>query len=393
MDAILIYGQSNAGIGGETPATFTCATDANEAVGFLKGSGVWGATPFEPELISGIAKLTNPPSSPLALMVPAAVALEQFVRDGGAASPRWFWHTVSNGGQPIQEFLRGTQTYDNLLIAANRFAVAARASGTIPIVRAVAWVQGESRSPDYAASLSSLIATLVPDIMTQTGQGVAPKFLILQINNAIQETWFHTSALDQLAVARDSDECILIGPMYYTPLGLFTVSPPDGLHGTEIGRMMTGEMLALCCKALFHDYIDWVPLVPLALKRDDNEITIQFSKPTYGRGLAWDTMWVGSNVNYGFFYGDEQSSAELASVTLDSANYQVVLTLTGPSTGMNPFVSYAMGPGGQAILAPWPGNRGQLISPTAQHSTFHRLGYAVPRTVNHYAARFQLLIT
>jgi hypothetical protein len=361
-------------------------------VGFQTGS-VWPSIQIIPELAYGMTKLFNLPSLPLAMMLPAAVALEQFTRDEGFPPPRRFWHTVWNGGRKISEFLQGTQAYANLLIAANRFAATARDSGAKPIVRAIVWVQGEAPSPDYAASLSGLISTLIPAIMTQTSQSVVPSFLILQINNDVSEPWINKVALDQLSLTQDSENCTLVGPMYYTPLELFTVSPPTGNHGTEIGRMMAGEMVALCCKALFHDLIEWTPLIPLGLSRTGNEITIQFSKPTFGLGLAWDTAWIGPSPNYGFFYGDEQSSAELESVSLDSANYRVSLTLTRPPTGMNPFVSYAMGPGGQTILAAWSGNRGQLISPTQQHSAFHRLGYAVPRMISHYAARFQLPIT
>jgi hypothetical protein len=392
MDAVLVYGQSNAGPGGEVAATFNSATHPKRAVGFERGGSFWGGTPIIAELVSGTARLQSSSQRPLLMMVPAAATLEQFIR--GAGSPRrWFWHTVANGGQQISQFLKGTQTYANLMTAANRFAVAARNSGTTPVVRAIVWVQGESPSRDYGVSLVDLISTLLPDIMAQTGQMIAARFLVFQINNSIAEPWLNQVALDQFSLTRDSDNCALVGPMYYTPLELFTVSPPTGIHGTEIGRMMAGEMLALCCKALFHDLVDWTPLVPLGLSRSGNTITIQFSKPTYGNGLAWDTAWVGPSAKCGFFYGDEQSSAEIASVALDSANYRVSLTLTRPPTGTKPLVSYAMGPGGQAILAPWPGNRGQLISPTAQRSVFSRLGYAMPQTINHYAARFQLPIT
>jgi hypothetical protein len=389
MDAVLVYGQSNAGTGGDTPATFNSATLPERAVGFERGGTFWGATPIVPELVSGVARLQSSPHHPLMMMVPAAVALEQFIR-GAGPPPRWFWHTVDNGGQPISQFLKGTQTYTNLMTAANRFAAVTRDAGTTPTIRAIVWVQGESPSPNYAVSLFDLISTLFPDIMARTGQTIAPRFLVFQINNSIAEPWINQVALDQLSVARNNPNCALVSPMYYTPLELFTVSPPTGIHGTEIGRMMAGEMLALCCKALFHDMVDWTPLVPLGLGWTGSEITIRFSKPTYGNGLAWDTAWVGPSANYGFFYGDDQSSSEIASVALDSANYRVKLTLTRPPTGTKPFVSYAMGPGGQTVLAPWPGNRGQLISPTAQHSVFRHLGYALPQMINHYGARFQL---
>jgi hypothetical protein len=384
VEAFLVYGQSNAGNGGASTLSMTQQMFPSEAVDFSTGQQVWGGTAITPSAISGMAGVQNTTALPLTIQVAAAFALQQFMADEGLVPTRHFSHSVSNGGQPISVFQRGTVTNTNLMIAANRFATAVPLFGATPIVRAIVWVQGESSTTNYAADITTLISTVVPDVMAQTGQSYSPKFLIFQINNTQGDNTYNQVVVDQLSVSQAVTGALMIGPMYYTPLDQIAGATSTSIHGVEIGRMQNGEILAYCYRTIFVDQKPWTPLQPLSITRSGAVITVHYSTPTGGAPLAWDTTFVGAAANYGYLYTSDTSET-IQSVTLGGDGYSVVITLTATPTGVTRSLSYANG--GASILAPWSAARGQLISATTQPSLYYRLGYAVPQYVTHYAVR------
>lgn len=387
-EAVLVYGQSNAGAGGSVPATYLSADFPNDCITLRNPYEQMFDAAVDPAAVGQLSPLQNPSfggRSPLTVAVPAAFALEQFQRDARQTSPQRWWFTVSAGGQPISAFQPGTIAYTNMLLAARSIATTASPldPSSVP-VRAIIWIQGESATPGYEASLTHLVANLVHDVQNQTGQPVAPLFMILQVNNSSKYANFSQVVLDQLTVARTVPGALMPGPMYYTPLQDEHIS---NIHGTQQGRMMVGEVLALCYQKQIIERIKWNPLQPSVISRTGAVITIEFDLPPGGGSLVWDTAWIMHCTNFGFVYRDDDGSAVIRAVTLGASGSSVVITLSTPPTGANKTVLYAMGqPADLNDL--WPAARGQLVSPTAQESYFFRRGQCVPRYINHYCVRF-----
>ncbi len=115
----------------------------------------------------------------------------------------------------------------------------------------------------------------------------------------------------------------------------------DKLHmdvNTEEKRM--GEMFAKVMNKVIFEEEEWNPLMPTAIERAGNVITIDYHIPE--GTLAIDTSTVAQRPNYGFeFTQTGGNSVSISSVELINGNTQVKITLTNVPTGTNQYVRYA----------------------------------------------------
>ncbi len=127
---------------------------------------------------------------------------------------------------------------------------------------------------------------------------------------------------------------ILIGPKYqYT-------YHADNMHLSNVESKNLGEMFAKVMGEVTFKRRTWNPLMPTAVIRDGNVITIDFHIPV--GTLALDTTLVKKRPNFGFEFlqtgGDHDSIVDVALV---NGNTQVQITLDGIPTGTNQSVRYA----------------------------------------------------
>jgi hypothetical protein len=385
---ILGYGQSNIGVGGDVQTTLVEALYPDNCAMLGDGAGPFFRS-APSAMPSGLAPLRSLADDarpwPLFVTVPTIFALQQYCIDAGLAPRRWFSHASCAGGLSIDQLQRDSGPYAHLMTAAHWLAeLVPKYWPSVAEIAAVIVIQGEVWSENYGPALRRLVESLKSDIPAKAGQVKAPKVIVAQTNNHARFNNFDTLVLDQVAVARELDGVAVAGPMYYTPLD------HSHIHGTEIGRLMNAEVIALCLKALLVDRIAWNPLWPVRATRKAAQIRIEFALPPGGQHLRWDTDWVPlqPSDNFGFTYSDAVKSAEIRDVSLGDDGKSVIIQLDRIPTGSDKALSYAMGQSLALEPIPFSAARGALISPTPQRSLFHRRGYAVPEFVRHYCVRF-----
>jgi hypothetical protein len=383
LDGLLVYGQSNAAL--------SVATDTNKALHFplfphtVVGSslGFYGDnTTVLPDVATApFADLYDDPN--LMGHFPAtldAYAAERFARDAGRPPTGIYAHTQSQGAQPIDSFVKGSANYQKLLADVRRTTASARLYKRDFVVRGVIWIQGESATGDYAATLERLADDLAGDIAAITGQTVRPELMIQQINTTDAQPGITGVELDQLALARRrlGHGITLIGPMYQGRFGA-----GDIIHVSDLGKMALADVAGLVFDRVRRG-VSFTPLWPLSATRSGVTIDVTFAVP--GNGLAFDTDLVPPTPNQGFNYWDDSGSARVVSVAIVGAD-TVRLTLDQVPTGANPRIQYALG--NDAVIDGFASGRGNLYSEDPASSVYQRLGYPVPPKVRHYAVRFE----
>jgi hypothetical protein len=378
---LLVGGQSNAGRGGEDQTLETRALFPS--IYQLAGAGKQGVG-WELQYPEQLTQLElahdgDPGGQFVATM--AAIALA-----GGGNHRDTVIRTDWNGGQPLGSFVEGTGNFTNTLTAVR--AIRALTTDRGLECPWYVWIQGESGPHDYTAYytlLQSYAQSVQSAVTRELNQARAPTFVILQTNTG---DWVAPSAnpdwsvaMAQWDAARTGVNTIMAGPMYQVPM---VIDANDNIHSSSIGRMVLGDLLA----AVMAYGPRWRPLQPNGFRVAGNVITLTFDVP--GSGLAWDTAWVPATPDYGFKYRDDAGSARILSVRIAGKN-AVRIELDRAPSGPNRELMYGMGPS-DGRLDGFAEERGQLMSPTKRESYFWRLGYPVPRYVNHYSVRFRLEI-
>jgi len=378
--AILFYGQSNAGAGGhDTPVLL--APVAPERIASFRGSRqTYGNAEVAPARLAGLGPIQD-----VAKYAPfPATAMAAALAATSPPTQRFFLHTVWYGGQPLGAFVPGTPAFADLKIVAERFRAVLAERGRQGHVAALVWLQGESGPSgreDYAAALGGLLDAALP-ALTAPGEQ-PPLAILLQTNMSNAQLLAANGAeLGQWDLARRRPDTILAGPLYQFPLA-------DTVHQSTLGRLMLGDLLALVYRQSVLEGRRFQPLQPKALHRDGRRITIAFERPADSRPLAWDTDFVPPAPDFGFAYSDDDRSARIEQVAITGPS-QVTITLDHVPTGTGRRLAYAMG---QPRLPGWAPGRGQLIAPTDQASAFASVRPGerpVPAHVAHYAVRFVL---
>ena len=118
VEAILFYGQSNAGAGGDSTPVLTSPVYPDRIMTFRTSRQIYGTREIAPARLQGIGTLQDHPKSPPYPATAMAYAL------GHAAAPEsgrsYFMHTVWYGGQPLTAFLPGTIPWSDLMAVAKR---------------------------------------------------------------------------------------------------------------------------------------------------------------------------------------------------------------------------------------------------------------------------------
>lgn len=379
VDAILFYGQSNAGAGGHARSILTSPVFSDRIFTFRTTQQSYGTKFLDPARLEGIGALHDDLKS-----APYPATAMAYALGDQTSAHAYFMHTVWYGGQPLTSFLRGTTSWADLLAVAQRLGQVLAAKMLRGRIAALVLIQGEAGPPgreNYARLLQALLDQLLPSLKAQTGQSRPPVCMLLQTNAS---NAYPTSAvgvpLAQWDVARARPEdTVLVGPMYQFPLG-------DAVHQSAEGRMMLGDLLALVFEMRVLCDQPFEPLHPIVARLTDDAVVVSFRRPTGSLALQWDDAWVKPVPNCGFQVRCNTGPVSIAAVEItDQSEVTIRLAPNGSRQGL--VVSYAMD---QPHQDGWAPGRGQLIAPTKRRSAFATLAVRIPDTVSHYAIRFEL---
>lgn len=380
FDAILFYGQSNAGAGGPGKPALTQAPGPH-VLSFASGRQLYGSTLVDPAKLVGLGPVSDHPRYAPFPATAMGFALAAAPKPAGI-----FMHTVWYGGQPLPAFVRGTTSWQDLMAVARRAPQVLAGAGHSGSVRALVFVQGESGPGPreaYRASLSAFLDDVLPALRDAAGQERKPLAMLLQINSgnaaAARANGVELAQWD-VASARP-DDTVLAAPMYQFPLA-------DDIHQTAEGRMMLGDVLALVYRRRVVAGQPFQPLHPVQARRDGLRITLLLQRPPGSAPLSWDERWVAPAPDYGFDFVDPGSPARIESVAITGPS-EVTITLDRAPSGRDMRLRYARD---QRPIPGWANGRGQLVASSGEPSVFARQGYKVPATIDYYCIRFEMLV-
>jgi hypothetical protein len=286
-------------------------------------------------------------------------------------------------GQPLSAFSKDTGPWQNLLTSLQASRLALDKAGFDSVLRALVFIQGEAGPYGravYRQALETLLDDLLPALKKEAAQTISPVVILVQTNKGSNSTIGSSNVeVAQWDVARGRPDCIMAGPSYQAPL-------IDNIHQSLIGRMVTGDLIALVYDLHIRRNLDFVPLHPASATRDGRFIRLAMNLPPEGQALQWDKDWVPASENYGFVYTDTDNSNAIDSVEIVGPA-EILITLRDEPRGKSQTISYAQG---QSNVEGWGSARGQLISPTTQNSYYHGLGHPVPAFISHYCIRFAI---
>lgn len=379
LDAILFYGQSNAGGGGNAEPVLVEPVHPDRMFTFDGAWQIYATSTVDPARLKGLGSVKDKPKHP---PFPATAMAYALGRD--EPHRKYFMQTVWYGGQPLTKFVRGTDAWRNLMNVAVRMGDSLAEKDMRGRVRALVVVQGEAGPPGrdvYSQLLRTFLDETIADIKTAAKQADPPIAIVLQTNESnVQGRTAKDVALAQWDVVRSrTDGTVLAGPMYQLPL-------IDSVHQSAEGRMMIGDLLAHVFRVV--DRGDaFEPLHPTSAKIGGKSVVIVFKRPHASLPLTFDESWVPHSPNFGFELFGDQCPVEIAETTITGPS-EVTLRFTQerdePIT-----VRYAMA---KSPADGWTSSRGQLMAPTMERSAFAHLKVKVPEFIAHYAIRFEMRI-
>lgn len=412
MQIFLTFGQSNAGSGGVTgvnPRKLIGAVYPYHVFGMAKGSTPYfqtslGATDDGTE--NDLLPLQDYASStgvPQLQGIMNAIGAEAAYRARGETGPGTIGHVDWWGGQGLAMFVKGTQTYANIVQHVGLMGSLAQGLyGRAIAFPAISLIQGESGPTN--GTWQSMAAQLVSDLRTDTltagsgyGMTTAPVVIVSQINAKDNDTAPTSVPLEQIALCRAlPTTTAMAGPMYYARL------KESDIHPDAEGRVMHGEMVGEIHTRIAKG-ITWEPLWSTGVTRAGNIITIQYTRP--GDDLEFDSGnpsvndgWVKPVADpfYGYYYADStagtgspitiQSVAILAGT--DGRLTKVIVTLTGnPDSATGRVLSYAYHVFDSSEDG-WSTTRGSLRS-RMRKSELRGAGLSIPQFLYAYACQEQ----
>lgn len=372
-----VGGQSNSGQGGSTGVSYDGSPYPHHCATFLGRNAAYGANGLikssDVEYLQSLSDSGNSGQFPATMI---AFSMEHFAREYGFSGPGVIAWTSWYGGEPIETFLRGTDTWENLMVGAAAAKSVAEKFNRSVSCPAYVFIQGETGSPGYSSTLQSYASDVVSELKSVLGISNTPDFIYMQINSGDTAVSPNSIESDQLSVARLSLPGVyLAGPMYQCPLG-------DTIHQSPEGRMIVGETVAACMHEI-EKTGGFEPLWPVSCVLNADVITVTFNK-----ALSIDTDWVPSVGNLGFTYSDDSGSSDIQSVAV--AGNVCTIQLTSAPTGANPRIEYAMLNGVDSDG--WANGIGNIYSESGHESLFSKLGFQVPKTVRHYSVRFKEML-
>ncbi len=381
--AILFYGQSNAGAGGTAKPILT-VPQWESVVSFRGSRQAYGTHVLAPERLTATASLADAPEYAPFPATATGFALAMHASRENRPTVRYFMHTVWYGGQPLDAFTPMRPTWTSLMNVARRFRPAMGAPDAE--IGALAFIHGEAGPwgrEAYGIALTQLLRQIGPALQEAAGQERAPIILLTQVHQPQSGKYPATGVeMAQWDVARAMDGAIsLATPTYAFPLA-------DNIHHSAEGRMMLGEALAFAYQESRRTGRPFQALQPLSATRDGRLIELRFSVPAGAGPLAFDGDWVPATTNAGFVFADDTRSAAIERIEI-SGDDRLSIWLDRVPVGANRRLLYAQG---QEPATGWSAARGQLMVPSGRRSAFAAAGHRVPADIRHYAIRFTLPI-
>ena len=270
------------------------------------------------------------PSSGMANSLSVQDPLGRSIVVGDHGQPGWFYSQIKKGG--------GAHAYARGMIQATLTKSEVEAAGGTYVPIAVTIVHGEADATAgadaalYEGYMEQMQNDYQTDLNALTGgTGIIPFFQSQMNTNSKGDV-----AVGQLNAYRNTPGKIyLIGPKYQ-----YAYNSSDHIHLTATSSKYMGEMFAKAMKKVLFDGQSWDPLVPVAVQRLSNVVTVSYKIPV--GSLAIDTTTLAQRPNYGFEFTQTGGSAiSISSVALVNNNTQVQITLSGAPDGTNPHIRYA----------------------------------------------------
>lgn len=246
-------------------------------------------------------------------------------------------HGVS--GTTYSGLKKGTAAYNNGMAQIQAAMGLAIAINRPYQVAAVTTVHGESdegrgaTAAQYEGYLVEWQKDYQTDAQAKTGQTAPVPLFTDQMSSwtAYSGATPHT-ALGQLNAAKNYPTKIyLVAPKYI-------LDHPDGVHLNNYSYRRLGEYYGKVMKQVLVDGQPWLPVMPIAVVRNNNTIVAKFHVPV--APLAFDTTRVDLKTNYGFEYADNSNSASITKVEIIGSDV-IKVTLNKTPTGANQRLRYA----------------------------------------------------
>lgn len=391
----LVYGQSNAGLGGSTGRIVDSAPWAFSTWGFagVNGSSQQGTVHLSSSSLTDFVPALDY-SSAQSPAICSVYGITQRNAELGRDDPGYIAATAWHGSQPISSFYPNAQSgywnYENAVTFLQRAAAVAMEYGRTAILDVMQWIQGEAGPTgrdNYATQLDDLFTAILPGFKAATGQANDVLVAIWQTNMSKAASGENYASQGQWDVANNRSDCFLAGPMYQFKLGDESTGPSTVHTGPE-GRLMLGETYADVYSSIV-DKGAWKPVQPVSAFLSGNVVDITFegtSLDAFGAKLAIDSDWVPDTLNHGFSF----PGATITAVEITGAK-TVRLTLSAAPGASNRTLRYAIDAFDDVTY--WPTRRGNLMVETDRRSWWNSQGVNIPRNVRHYAIRFEITVT
>ncbi|HIG7149629.1 hypothetical protein M2S79_06100 [Klebsiella pneumoniae] len=392
----LVYGQSNAGLGGSTGRIVDSAPWAFSAWGFagVNGSSQQGTVHLSPASLTDFVPALDY-SAAQSPAICSAYGITQRNAELGRDDPGYIAATAWHGSQPISSFYPNAQSgywnYENAVTFLQRSVEIAAQYGRTAILDVMQWIQGEAGPTgrdNYATQLDDLFTTILPGFKAATGQADNVQVSIWQTNMSKAASGENYASQGQWDVANNRADCFLAGPMYQFKLGDEPGTGPSTVHTGPEGRLMLGETYADVYSSIV-DKGAWNPVQPVSAVLSGNVVDINFEGTpldAFGAKLAIDSDWVPDTLNHGFTF----PGATITAVEITGAK-TVRLTLSAVPAVSNRTLRYAIDAFDDVTY--WPTRRGNLMVETDRKSWWNSQGVNIPRNVRHYAIRFEITVT
>jgi len=276
-------------------------------------------------------------------------------KNGGRA---YVFSSHGIGGMRFSALMKGgsTGSYEDILKTVSLVKDAAARAGATLIVPYLAFIHGESDAAlkvasSYHENLNDYAASLNRDIPEITAQKEPVRLVISQVSSgpgyySMTKSWNHLWQVkqSQWLMSRLNPTIVLAGPTYQFPL----VKGKLGLHFTNAGYEMLGEMMGKVMRRMSGTGRKWVPLSPKSVRKEDGDVVIAFHVPV--RPLRWDRTITAPD--RGFELSDKAGRVNLKSISLrdEEVVLRPVRQLRGKVRVRYGYRTYAGNPAGGGAL-------------------------------------------
>ncbi|WAC20976.1 hypothetical protein OVA24_06220 [Luteolibacter sp. SL250] len=360
---VILYGQSNASGSDAVPVlTTTAVYDALRFSTGVRGAGGGGVTAVS-LLESTDDTQGETPCSGVALQW-----TESGTTDGAA---RLILSAVGYGGYGINQLVKGTAPYTDLLSRASHARTLSGGAGVSHAVAAVVWVQGESdgamAQATYLEKLLDLREDLQADLRSQVLGGGEDFLHLPMVQPSAHINAGGGPALAQLEAAVRSPYHHLVAPAYALPHA-------NNIHYSALGAQMAGRAAGRALRELA-EHGDARTLMPMGASSRGREIIWFWDVPV--PPLLLDSSALPPTPSHGFQVEDEDGMVPISSIEVMEDRVRIVVArdLEGDTE-----VRYALDNNGTGIIN---GASGNLRDSTADAFWIDGVSHLLPRAAPH----------